>query len=316
MNFNEEARFAFIKYAAAMGTYVQQIVVDEIWNHTTTGFAKNFNYVRDYSIFMECLDKCYKNNISEMTNDLDSLTLGISNIMEESMPFVENVKNELYENNNFGDILRTTTTDIPEGKYLYVDLKNAGFQAVSYCNNLLKGKIEKAFNKYKGSDYFKKLKGAINNGYNYNSYFSKDLPFVFEIMLYIAIKNDKKLSEYISKNTYGPTGIVGDNIIFKLKDGIDESIIDYNHTFENGIMAHISFQERKIHNIGNLLIYEALDIKQEPIFFIKGTIYPKIPTEIYPQIYKNINGLEIQHEDLAYGYGDKFSYFTKKIWEY
>lgn len=308
MSDEEKIRAAFIKNCSNPQYFYPQITKDDVWLNAYNTMKK-FSFTKDYDNFCSCLNNCYGGDVMKFTSDIAEFQNKLIKTIDTSTSVIEMAnKTTAY------DFLPKRVNEINDGEYVSLDIKNGIFQTLSFYGIIEEGCLDNLYSNIKYGNYFKKIKGIQKTAYNNSSSLLAANKFLYKNMLWEAINGGDELFSDINKNGT-IIAVIGDNAVYDIKCKDYEKYFGTDYKTSNGIVFHFNTMKVICHNINGYEIKECTIGDNEPIYY-SSCISKKVPYELYPQIYKYLNGIEIIQEDLAYGYLNNVKYFTKKIWEY
>lgn len=308
MSDEEKIRAAFIKNCSNPQHFYPQITKGDVWMNAYNTMNK-FSFTKDYDNFCSCLNNCYGGDIEKITTDVIDFQSKLIDVIDNSTSVIE-----LANKTTAYDLLPKRVNEINDGEYVSLDLKNGIFQTLSFYGVIEDGCLDKLYDDAEHGEYFKKIKGIQKTAYNNSSSLLSANKFLYKNMLWEATNGGDELFSDISEKGK-ITAIIGDNAVYDVDYKDYEKYFGTDYKTSNGIVFHFNIMKVICHNINGYEVKECTIGDNEPIYY-STCISKKVPYELYPQIYKYLNGIEIKQEDLAYGYLNNVKYFTKKIWEY
>lgn len=284
--------------------YIPTIFKDEFWEYFMETVGRYIGSEKYWEEFIYVFETIYDKNIEKMIEEFDSITNDLKNILLKT-PTVEYEPNFLF------------FTDLPDGKYLTLDLRRAIFQTLLYFNIITVDDINLVLSKYKNWNLLKNYKWILGKAYAKNPK-KYHIYGLIKRLIYLSTSNiNDPLFKLIHKQQHF-IYLVGDRLFVQLNDDIETVFKDFlfkDYTTIDGVTYFVDICVKQTYTINKKLEISVDNSLTSKKRFYNTTLKTQLPFDVYPQIYKFINNIPCEDKDLAFGYDNDISYFTKKIWE-
>ena len=308
---NRELKKMFYLWCSPI-TYTPSIFEDEIWDYFMNGVGKYVGADKVWEHFYYIANNVYNGDLTKMNEDFFKITDELTTLINTNLGI--KFSEEKYPSTEPYDRF----INIPNGRYLYLDMRDAMFQSLFYYDIVTKDEYNTIFSKYENGEELKKckwityyvfLRSILPHKNQYKHSFVKQL-------INDTINSDDPLFTTF-KNKINRCHISGDRLYIPLYQKDIETyndILNKDYTATNGAVFFVDICEKRVIRHGDITVVVNESLNSSNTFYQENNSN-LLNYDLYPQAYKKISKQSIEKYDLAYGYDDDINFFEKKIWE-